>query len=208
MTGGTSNTFTTSSLGGIDRYPDVIARVRLDQAWGHIALSGMYRQLKVVAPGLRFSKPSYAGQLSGHLNTFGKDSLKWTLAAGKAPGHYMTALGRDTGADGLQINTGTGAISAPSAYTANVGYTHWWTAALRSSIDAGYGKLQNSSSVITTLASKNNLDKRQIGGRVNVIWSPVPQVDLGVEYDYARRTVQSGLSGNLHRVEVESVFKF
>jgi len=204
----TSNTFTESSLGGINRYPDIIARGRLDQAWGHVALSGMWRDEKIVAPGLRFSKPSYAGQLSGHFNTIGKDSLKWTLAAGKAPGRYLTSLGRSSGADGLQINTTTGASSAPNAYTANVGYTHWWTAALRSSIDAGYAKLQSSSSVITTAASRNGLDKRQYGGRANVIWSPVPQVDLGVEYDYARRTVQSGLSGNLHRVEVESVFKF
>jgi len=36
----------------------------------------------------------------------------------------------------------------------------------------------------------------------------VPQVDLGAEYVYARRVVQTGASGNFHRVEIESVFKF
>jgi Porin subfamily len=202
---------TTSSRGGVDRYPDVIARVRLDQAWGHLALSGMYRQLKFVTPTEHTSKPSYAGQLSGHLNTFGKDSFKWTAAAGKAAGRYLGSLGRDTGANGLQFNPATGATTAPTSWTVNAGYTHWWTAALRSSVDAGYGHNQNATSTITSTSltvGQGNLDKRQIGGRVNLIWSPVPQVDLGVEYDYARRTVQSGLSGNLHRLEVESVFKF
>jgi hypothetical protein len=201
--------FTTSNIGGVDRYPDILARVRLDQAWGHIQLAGMWRDMKIEAVGVpRESKASYAGQLSGHLNTFGKDALKWTAAAGKAPGHYLTSLGRSSGADGLQINPATGAVHAPYAYTVNVGYTHWWTGALRSSIDAGYGRNNNSTSVLTAAAAQANADKRQIEGRANLIWSPVPQVDLGAEYIYARRTVQTGASGNLHRVEIESVFKF
>src|SRR5216684_2566637 len=163
----------------------------------------------IVAPGVaRASKASYAGQLSGHLNTFGKDAFKWTVAAGKAPGHYLTALGRDSGADGLQFNTATGAVHAPYAYTINAGYTHWWTAAMRSSLDAGYGKNQNSTSILASAAAQTAADKWQMGGRANLIWSPVPQVDLGVEYDYAQRRVQSSLHGNLHRVEIESVFKF
>jgi len=200
--------FTTSNLGGVDRYPDVLGRVRLDQAWGHIALSAMWRDMKIEAPGVaRASKASYAGQLSGHLNTFGKDALKWTVAAGKAPGHYLTSLGRTSGADGLEYNPATGAVHAPYAYTANVGYTHWWTGALRSSVDAGYGRNNNEVSIFTA-AGLANADKRQIEGRANLIWSPVPQVDLGAEYIYARRTVQTGGSGNLHRVEIESVFKF
>jgi hypothetical protein len=41
----------------------------------------------------------------------------------------------------------------------------------------------------------------------------VPQVDLGIEYDYARRVVWAATGatqnvGNFHRLEVESVFKF
>ena len=41
----------------------------------------------------------------------------------------------------------------------------------------------------------------------------MPQVDLGVEYMYTKRTVQGatatvGSSGVGHRLEVESVFKF
>jgi porin-like protein len=200
-------TTSTGSISGIDRYPDFVARARIDQAWGHIALSGMYRDLKVEAPGFpRESKASYAGQLSGHLNTFGQDALKATLAAGKAPGRYLTTLGRDSGADGLQVNTVTGATHAPFAWTANVGYTHWWAGSLRSSIDVGYGKNQNSVSVLG--AGAVGADKRQTGGRVNLIWSPVPQVDLGVEYNYDRRVVQTGAAGNLQRLEIESVFKF
>jgi hypothetical protein len=200
--------FTTSSIGGVDRYPDFLARVRLDQAWGHIALAGMWREMKIEANAIpRETKASYAASLSGHLNTFGKDALKWTFAAGKAAGHYMTTLGRSSGADGLQFNTATGAVDAPFAVTASLGYTHWWTGALRSSVQAGYGHNNDSIGVLTATGAAA-ADKRQTGGRVNLIWSPVPQVDLGAEYIYARRVVATGNSGNLHRFEVESVFKF
>src|SRR5260370_7575380 len=82
--------FTTSSLGGVDRYPDFLARVRLDQAWGHIALSGMYRQLKIPSATVpRASKASYAGQLSGHLNPFAKEAFNWTAPAGTPPAPYL-----------------------------------------------------------------------------------------------------------------------
>jgi hypothetical protein len=201
--------FTASKIGGVDKYPDVLARVRLDQAWGHIALSAMWRDMVIEAAGVpRESKASYAASLSGHLNTFGKDAFKWTLAGGKAPGHYLTTLGRSSGADGLEFNPVTGAVAAPTAWTVSLGYTHWWTGALRSSVQAGYGHNTAATSVLTAAAALAADDKRQTGGRVNLIWSPVPQVDLGAEYIYARRVVQTGLAGNFHRVEIESVFKF
>jgi hypothetical protein len=212
--------FTTSTAGGVDRYPDLIARVRIDQAWGHLAVSGLYRDLKVNAPAggavvgaaNHANKSSYGAQVSGHLNTFGKDALKATLQAGKALGHYMSDY-RDNPANGLVVNTATGAAATPYTYGANVGYTHWWTGEVRSSIDAGYSHNETESGIITTAAAQNAYDKRHIGGRANLIWSPVPQVDLGIEYDYVRRTTQSANGavqnvGNVHRLEVESVFKF
>jgi hypothetical protein len=203
--------FTTSSIGGIDRYPNFVARARIDQAWGHIAATVNYRDMKIMtATGLRTSKSSYGGQLSGHLNTFGKDALKATAMWGKALGHYMADLGTQ---GGLQTNLALGEAAAPNQYGINVGYTHWWTGSLRSSVNAGYSFSSLDHGILTTAASQNGAEKRHTGGRVNLIWSPVPQVDLGIEYDYARRVVWSGSGatqavGNFHRLEVESVFKF
>jgi hypothetical protein len=216
--GATGAPFTTNSLAGVDKYPDVIARVRLDQAWGHVALSGLYRDLKIEAPAASAAgaashsgKSSYGAQLSGHLNTFGKDSLKWTAQAGKGLGHYMSQF-RDTVANGLVINPATGATAVPYAYGANLAYTHWWTGALRSSLSGGYEKNSTETGIVVA-AAENGYDKRHYEARVNLIWSPVPQVDLGVEYVWARRvtaasTATTSDTGTLNRFEVESVFKF
>jgi hypothetical protein len=220
--GATGGPFTTNgagSLGGVDRYPDVIGRVRLDQAWGHVAVSALYRDLKIEAPATSAAgaashsgKSSYGAQLSGHLNTFGKDSLKWTVEAGKGLGHYMANF-RDTVANGLVIDPATGAVRTPYAYGINVGYTHWWTGALRSSLSGGYEKNSTETGIVTTAAAANGYDKRHYEARANLIWSPVPQVDLGVEYIWARRVTAASTAtvadtGTLNRVEVESVFKF
>jgi hypothetical protein len=210
----TGAAFTTSNLGGVDRYPDLLARVRIDQAWGHVQVGALYRDMKVISAAVpRAQKSSYGLSVSGHLNTFGKDSLKSTFMWGKALGHYETDEGRTSGADGLQFNPATGAVSAPTTYSINVGYTHWWTQALRSTLDAGYSHNSLAESVITAAAAQNAVDKRHIGGRVNIIWSPVPQVDLGIEYNWARRDTWASAGatqsvGWLNRLEVESVFKF
>jgi Porin subfamily len=214
---GTTTQFTTSNIGGIDRYPDLLARVRLDQAWGHLQVGALYRDMKVITQAagvaIRAQKSSYGLSVSGHLNTFGKDSLKSTFMWGKALGHYETDEGRTSGADGLQANLATGRVSAPTTYSINVGYTHWWTQALRSTLDAGYSHNSIDHLTLSAVATQNAVDKRHIGGRVNIIWSPVPQVDLGIEYDWARRDVwnSSGATqslGYMNRLEVESVFKF
>ena len=217
--GATGAPFTTNTAGGIDKWPDLIGRVRLDQAWGHVALSALYRDLKLDAPpgtaavgaANHAGHASYGAQLSGHLNTFGKDSLKWTGQAGKGLGHYMSNF-RDNPVNGLVVNSATGASKVPYAYGVNVAYTHWWTGALRSSAEAGYEK-NSLESAIVTAAAANAYDKRHYEARANLIWSPVPQVDLGIEYVWARRVTAAsagavGDSGTLNRLEVESVFKF
>ena len=202
--------FTTNSggsLGGIDRVPDFVARGRIDQAWGHFALTGLYRDLKVIAPAVaRIHKNAYGIEGSGHINTFGKDALKFTVMWGKGLGHYMSNM-RDTASNALQADLATGAATVATSYGANIGYTHWWTTALRSSAEIGLAKFHNNTGIFATAAALTNVERRQLAARANLIWSPVPQVDLGIEYFYARRTTETS-KGNANRLEVESVFKF
>ena len=52
------------------------------------------------------------------------------------------------------------------------------------------------------------IEKRWYAGHVNLIWSPVPQTDFGVEYVYWNREVQSGAKGTDQRVDVQLKFYF
>lgn len=42
------------------------------------------------------------------------------------------------------------------------------------------------------------LNKELINSHVNLIWNPVPFVDLGIEYTWAHRVVQSNLNGDMN----------
>jgi hypothetical protein len=42
----------------------------------------------------------------------------------------------------------------------------------------------------------------------NLVWSPVPQANLGVEYIAAKREIQGGLTGTLHRVQTSAQYFF
>jgi hypothetical protein len=46
------------------------------------------------------------------------------------------------------------------------------------------------------------------GVRGNVIFSPVPKLDFGVEYGYSKRTAENGLEGAQHRLQFTGKFSF
>jgi hypothetical protein len=204
---------TTVALGGVDRIPDFVLKGRLDQAWGHVSLAGVGRSYHVNTGTAATQPPHKEGwglYASGHLNTIGKDTLKAGFMFGHGMGNFMSDLGT-TG--GLQYNLANGQRTLPTQYGANVSYTHWWTSALRSSLDFGYTHNNISFGAITSNAVQNGIDKRHMNVIGNLVWSPVPQVDLGIEYQWARKTTWASTAtvsdhGSENRIEAETVFKF
>jgi hypothetical protein len=199
--------------GGWVQVPDFIGRVRLDQAWGHVTAALQVRDQTVHATGTRFSKTTFGGVVSGHLNTFGKDALRAEVQAGTGLGSYLSDMSSDAG---LQVSSVVGTpavVAAPMAFGFYAGYTHWWTNELRSTLMAGYSHVGMNSSAISSALAQNALDKRHIGTTGNIIWSPVPQVDLGLEFSWIQRETQLATAGNnnkgaLERLETMAVFKF
>ncbi|WP_265937237.1 DcaP family trimeric outer membrane transporter, partial [Acinetobacter baumannii] len=58
--------------------------------------------------------------------------------------------------------------------------------------------------------SENNPDqnKRLINASVNLFWTPVEKVDLGVEYTYGKRETFSNLEGKLSRINLLGRYNF
>ena len=199
--------------GGWVQVPDFIGKVSLYQGWGHIAAAVLVRDQIVRATGVRFSKTTWGGHISGHLNTFGKDALRASFMVGTGLGEYLSDMGSNAGLQVSSLSINPASVAAPVSYGAFLGYTHWWTDELRSSLMAGWSHVDLSTSAITTVSSQNALDKRHIGTTLNLIWSPVPQVDLGLEYSWIQRETQSKTTfidnvGALQRIETMAVFKF
>jgi hypothetical protein len=51
-------------------------------------------------------------------------------------------------------------------------------------------------------------NKRTRSAHVNLIWSPVANTDIGVEYIRADRETEDGASGRLDRVQVSAKYAF
>jgi hypothetical protein len=43
---------------------------------------------------------------------------------------------------------------------------------------------------------------------VNLIWSPIPAIDLGLEYVFVQRKIEAGNRGEVDRTMASAKFKF
>jgi hypothetical protein len=58
------------------------------------------------------------------------------------------------------------------------------------------------------LASIGGYNKRAWSLAANLFYSPVKNIDLGIEYRHGERELVSGADGNLDRIEVAAKYSF
>jgi len=202
--GGTTNT--TFGTGQADKVPDFTAAVTLNAPWGHVALRGVARDLyDHNGTTISRSKFGWGLGLSGNLNTGGKDNLIAQVNGGEGAGRYMntySALVPDA-----VVNTATNAMKTISAWGGLLGYQHWWSDTLRSTVVGSHLRQLDPSGIFTpgALAVQR---KYWWTGTVNLIWSPVPQIDTGIEYIHENRTIGNGQRGNINRAQLSAKFRF
>jgi hypothetical protein len=168
------------------------------------------------------TRVGYGLNLTGHLNTWGKDALKGGVFVGRGLDHYMGDYG---GNQGLEIGFGaasgctanTWCTSVPTSWGIYGSYQHFWTDALRSTLGVGYSHVNNNAVLLGAFNNINVANEDHTSVVANLIWSPVPKVDLGVEYiwyhvDYVANPLGvvggPGNGGTDNRVVVESIFHF
>ncbi len=92
-------------------------------------------------------------------------------------------------------------------YTGYIGYTHHWMENLRSNVSAGIRHEDYHSNLIG--AAQNIVaDKELVTSHANLIWAPIPFVDMGVEYLYGRRQVVSNLKGDINSIVTRFRMRF
>ncbi|HEX4056065.1 MAG TPA: hypothetical protein VHX86_17520 [Tepidisphaeraceae bacterium] len=218
---GPDQVWSQGSLNGNEYVPNFVLKARLDQPWGHIALGAVITELNsscdincsaagygntAVIPASAgtmpdVSKTGWGLNLTGHLNTFGKDKLMGGAFVGQGLGTYMGDYGAQVGiAMGQNPATGAYIAEIPTEWGVFAAYKHFWTDQLRSTITGGYSQVQNESSTycggqaLAVCNSVANFSAALVNGVVaqdqhwsisaNLIWSPVNNVDLGVQAIY------------------------
>lgn len=195
-------TTVTSSTGGRvvagdDGMPDIVARYDSK----YVTVAGIMRQLKVTDDDFGLGKDStfgYGVSVSGKVPIGEKDDFRFMATAGKGLGRYLGAnIVNDAAIDA------SGNLKAITTYSGFAAFRHVWNDKLRSSIAGSYFKADNPTSLTGTSPTDTVWN-----ALANVIYSPAPKLDLGIEYMYAERENEAGASGNLQKVQMSAKYSF
>jgi len=182
-----------------DRVPDIAANLQWSAPFGKFTLAGLVREVRVdsaSAPASQAAKWGYGVGVNGVVPIGKLDDAKFSLYQGNALGRYTVGFF----SDGI-VDTG-GGLSLPDQWTAAVAYRHHWNATLRSTLALSALHASNPA------GTAGSVNQEAQSAHLNLIWSPVKQANLGLEFLHARREVTSGSSGDLNRVQASAQYFF
>jgi hypothetical protein len=203
FTGGASPT--TNTYGG-QEVPEIVANLRVDQAWGSAQVSGALHQLRLneataaagygdtygwaVLGGIEIKTPMIAPGDSIMLQgVYSKGAVEYTgLSSGPAAG--VTSIGLKNTAlvgpiawifDAIPSVT-TGSLELTTAWSAHAAFRHYWNPVLRSAIWLGYNKVETPKPNPALFYPDVTIWQAGIG----TIWSPAPTLDLDLSLLWTR----------------------
>ncbi len=186
---------------GDDQIPDIVGRCNWSGDWGQISAAGIVRQLHVSTDnlmGVDDAAWGYGLSLSGKLKVGPRDDLRFMATAGDGLGRY---IGINIVNDAAIRPDGT--LDPIFTYSGFAAYRHVWASNLRSNLAGAYFKADNPVRLTT-----NQVTDESWNAFANLIWSPIPPLNVGLEVTYAERTLEDGRSGNLQRVQVSTQYNF
>ena len=101
------------------------------------------------------------------------------------------------------LDVDNGDIEAIDQWGGYLSYHHYWLDNLRSTLVYSYGQADNDTDVVGQA-----VNKRFQSLHTNIIWSPVSSVNLGLEYLWGQRELESGEDGDLNRVQFDAQYLF
>ena len=196
-----------------DNLPDFVIKGRYRFSGGQMSLAALFRQIVHHNGGA-----GPVGAISSRGFGWGIHyGVGWRFNGGK------TAIGGSLfGGRGIGRYSGQGTIQAvlnngPSDFgvrpvwsvAGQIWVQHRVTNTIR--VNAGYGR------EYVDIVGASNLGKPGLAGGlnqdmwrgwVNMIWQPVPQVNIGVEYMYGFRGAINGPNGKAHRIQIGMQYSF
>lgn len=179
-----------------DRIPDLTARVAFTAGKGRYSLQLLARNIRADTPAVVDDRWGAALGVAGVVPVFGQNDLRFNVNVGNVLGRYQEL---SFFPDGHIVGNRVELADAVSGYVA---YRHFWAPGLRSNFVLSASRADNPSGVAGIV------NKEAQSAHLNLIWSPVPQVNLGAEYIHAKREVEDGRSGRLNRLQLSAQYGF
>lgn len=183
-----------------NKTPDLVFRYNLKGESSSFTVAALLRQLRYEdqAAGISDKEDSYGLSVSGKFVFANRDDFRWMASGGKGLGRY------------IGLNTANGAVldedhnlNGISSWGAFASYRHFWSEKWRSNLTFGYLAVDND-----TALTGMNVTKSASSMHINLLYSPVPKLDFGIEYLRADREIESGNEGALNRLQFSAKYAF
>ena len=202
-------------------WPDAVANLRIDQSWGSAQVMGALHYIEAinlagtgttdeigwaVGAGLHLNLPflgardTFTAQVTyaeGAMHYVGSGILAANGSSVAAGFPAATEAAYAPGYDAVLLANGN--LSLTTGWSVGLGFQHYWTPTLRTSLYGFYGELEYSraASLAAPLATCPSLScdwsMWQIGSRT--VWNPVTNLDLSVDILYNQVDGAGGLAG-------------
>jgi hypothetical protein len=181
-----------------DRHPDIIGRVKWKNQLGTFNAALIARNIRIDSTAAADAKWGEGVSLTEVIPIGNSDDLRANFNAGNAIGRYqLSGFFPDGYVDA------TGKIRLARAKSAYAAYRHFWSPMLRSSLIVSASGTDTPGG-----GTYNGFDKSARSAHANLILSPIPRVNLGMELIYEKRTVVDGDFGTLHRLQFAAQYFF
>lgn len=184
-----------------DQIPDFIGKIKFSDAWGNLSIAGIVREINTdgtIVTGINDRQWGAAFSIAGRLYTSSQDNLRFALSYGNTLGRYASFNAFN---DATIVNTGK--INLSEIIGAHLAYQHWWTSTLRSSLAVGAAYAgQDTSTAATTI------NKMFVSSHLNLLWSPIRKMTLGLEWLHGYRELENGNDGQMDRLQFSAIYKF
>ncbi|MDF2178122.1 DcaP family trimeric outer membrane transporter [Aliiglaciecola sp. CAU 1673] len=178
--------------------PDLVLRYTHKASWGHVSGAALVRQLAYDdGSSIDTTETAAAFSLSAKIN-LGKDDLRLMYNAGSGMGRY---LGINT-ANGAVLNA-SGELESIDSSGGSIAYRHVWNEQWRSTLSYAFFSADNDVALTGSGVTKDTQSMR-----VNAIFSPTPELSFGLEYSHAEREIESGLDGDMDRLQFSAKYSF
>jgi len=185
-----------------DSMPDLTFHYRKEMDRWHLQVAGVLRRYGNNIDHISgATSDDVTGWGLNHSGSFllpdSEDRISWYLVLGNGLGRYIEGgvnQGATVGPDGK--------LDAQFAYGGFVTYRHWWTRTLQSNIDFGMAIYDLNLEEVATA------NEKLFSSHLNLIWTPNQKMEFGMEYVWGHRKVHDGRTGDIDRIQFNSIYYF
>jgi len=175
--------------------PDIIGAVWKKADFGHIRVTGIYRDLKYDTGGSNDRVAGYGGTGSGLIKTHKKwdNPIQFQFVAGKGIATYLVSF------DGLNYDAapdGNGVLEAIPTVGGWASYEHFFNERWHVNVVGGLSRFSSHHIAEFTIpgpgygATNTSIDLKHWYGLFNIMYTPIPALTFGVEYNRGRKTAR------------------